>query len=46
MLTGSIGIGDITLDNRDGLGITNTDSFTIRALADSELLAIEVPMFA
>lgn len=46
VLTGSIGIGDITLANRDGLGITNTDSFTIRALADSELLAIEVPMFA
>src|ERR1700722_20102651 len=46
VLTGSIAIGDITLSNRDGLGITNTDSFTIRALADSELLAIEVPMFA
>jgi redox-sensitive bicupin YhaK (pirin superfamily) len=46
VLTGSIGIGDTTLSNRDGLGITNTNSFTIRALRDSELLVIEVPMFA
>jgi redox-sensitive bicupin YhaK (pirin superfamily) len=46
VLTGSIGIGDTTLSNRDGLGITNANSFTIRALTDSELLVIEVPMFA
>jgi redox-sensitive bicupin YhaK (pirin superfamily) len=46
VLNGNIRIGDTTLSNRDGLGITNTDSFTIHALTDSELLAIEVPMFA
>jgi redox-sensitive bicupin YhaK (pirin superfamily) len=46
VLSGSIRIGDTTLSNRDGLGITNTDCFTIRALTNSEVLAIEVPMFA
>ncbi|HEV3412230.1 MAG TPA: pirin family protein [Puia sp.] len=46
VLTGSVEIGDAALSNRDGLGITGADSFTIRALAQSELLAIEVPMFA
>jgi redox-sensitive bicupin YhaK (pirin superfamily) len=46
VLTGSIAFGETTLSSRDGLGITGTDSFTIHALTDSELLAIEVPMFA
>ncbi|HUB62486.1 MAG TPA: pirin family protein [Puia sp.] len=46
VLTGSIGIGDTILSDRDGLGITGVDSFEVRALEASELLAIEVPMFA
>lgn len=46
VLTGSIRIGDTTLASRDGLGTTGTDSFAIHALEPSELLAIEVPMFA
>ena len=45
-LSGSVQIGDTILSPRDGLGITGTDVFNVRALADSELLAIEVPMFA
>jgi redox-sensitive bicupin YhaK (pirin superfamily) len=46
VVNGSISIGDTTLSKRDGLGVTNTDSFTIQALTDAEVLAIEVPMFA
>jgi redox-sensitive bicupin YhaK (pirin superfamily) len=46
VLTGQVEIGATTLSERDGLGITGTGQFTVRALADSELLAIEVPMFA
>jgi redox-sensitive bicupin YhaK (pirin superfamily) len=46
VLNGSISIGDTILSKRDGLGVTNTDSFTIQALTDAEVLAIEVPMFA
>jgi redox-sensitive bicupin YhaK (pirin superfamily) len=46
VLNGSIRIGDTTLSKRDGLGVTNTDSFTIQAPMDAEVLAIEVPMFA
>ncbi len=46
VLTGSIAVGDVTLAERDGLGLTGTDSFSIRALEPSEVLAIEVPMFA
>jgi redox-sensitive bicupin YhaK (pirin superfamily) len=46
VLNGSISISGTTLSKRDGLGVTNTDSFTIQALTDAEVLAIEVPMFA
>ena len=46
VLSGSVEIGDSTLSTRDGLGITGADSFTVRASLSSELLAIEVPMFA
>jgi hypothetical protein len=46
VLTGQVAIGDSILSERDGLGITETDHFGVKALADAELLAIEVPMFA
>ncbi|HXD79544.1 MAG TPA: pirin family protein [Puia sp.] len=46
VLTGQVAIGDATLAERDGLGITGTDRFSVRAISNSELLAIEVPMFA
>jgi redox-sensitive bicupin YhaK (pirin superfamily) len=46
VLNGGISIGDTTLSSRDGLGITNSENFTIHALTDAEVLAIEVPMFA
>src|SRR5579872_2089549 len=46
VVTGQVAIGDTILSDRDGLGISGSERFTVRALADSELLAIEVPMFA
>jgi quercetin 2,3-dioxygenase len=46
VLEGEATIDGKKLEKRDGLGVSGTDSFTIQANADSELLAIEVPMFA
>src|SRR5580700_2682963 len=39
VLRGSVKIGDKILSDRDGLGITGADHFTLHALAPSELLA-------
>ena len=46
VLEGEVTIDGKKLERRDALGISGTDSFTIEAGPDSELLAIEVPMFA
>jgi redox-sensitive bicupin YhaK (pirin superfamily) len=46
VLEGEIKADDRTLQRRDGLGVTQTNEAAILATADSELLAIEVPMFA
>jgi quercetin 2,3-dioxygenase len=44
VINGVAKVGDTLLGKRDALGISNTDSFTITASEDTELLAIEVPM--
>lgn len=44
VINGSANVGGIVLGKRDALGISDTDSFTITATEDSELLAIEIPM--
>jgi redox-sensitive bicupin YhaK (pirin superfamily) len=45
VISGQFTIENIELDERDGLGITNTKSFTIKSnQADSEILLMEVPM--
>ena len=44
VLSGKARIGDIELSERDGLGIENTDSFTLEALENAEILLMEVPM--
>lgn len=41
---GSISIGTDVLEQRDAIGISGTNSFTITSNEDSELLLIEVPM--
>lgn len=44
VLKGSAKIGNQILGTRDGLGIWETDKFTLEALEDSEILLMEVPM--
>jgi redox-sensitive bicupin YhaK (pirin superfamily) len=45
VLKGDFSIGDITLNERDGLGIWDTDAILITAnSADAEILLMEVPM--
>ena len=46
VLSGNVEIGDSQLQSRDGLGITDADHFSVHAVANAEILAIEVPMFA
>jgi redox-sensitive bicupin YhaK (pirin superfamily) len=44
VINGSVKVDNIVLGKRDALGIYDTDSFTVTASEDAELLAIEVPM--
>lgn len=44
VISGQAKIGDQVLDARDGLGITETEVFTLEATTDSEILLMEVPM--
>ncbi len=44
VIKGAIKVSEQQLGKRDALGIYETEQFTIEASADSELLAIEVPM--
>ena len=44
VINGSIEIDGKQLNKRDSAGISGTDTIKIKATADSELLAIEVPM--
>ena len=44
VIGGSIKVNDIFLGKRDALGISDTDSFSITASEDAELLAVEIPM--
>jgi redox-sensitive bicupin YhaK (pirin superfamily) len=44
ILKGDVTINDQKLNTRDGLGISDTDKFTITADSDAEFLLMEVPM--
>lgn len=44
VINGSVKVDNTVLNRRDALGIYDTDSFTVTASEDSELLAVEVPM--
>ena len=44
LIDGEIKVVDETLSKRDGIGIWDTDEFTIFAANDSQILIIEVPM--
>ena len=44
VINGAVTVDGQQLNKRDALGISESDSFTINALEDAELLAIEIPM--
>jgi len=44
VLEGDVTINEIVLNRRDGLGISETDSLSIKADKDAEILLMEVPM--
>lgn len=44
VISGRVEINNEVLDKRDAAGVSGSESFTIRALDNAELLAIEVPM--
>lgn len=44
LLEGKVEIKEQVLDRRDGYGIWETDQFPIKALSDTKLLLMEVPM--
>jgi len=44
VIHGSVEVNENKLGKRDALGISGTDSFTVTANEDAELLAIEIPM--
>lgn len=44
LISGKTSVDGIVMNKRDAMGISETDQFTIQAIEDSELLAIEVPM--
>lgn len=46
LIDGQIEAGGTKIGKRDALGITESDKVTIKANADSEILAIEVPMLS
>lgn len=44
VIEGAVSINDEVLEKRDGLGITETDTFTVTATDNAKVLLMEVPM--
>lgn len=44
IIEGEVKVDDVTLGKRDGLGISETKSFTLETTEDSKILLIEVPV--
>ncbi len=44
VINGSVEVDGQQLNKRDALGISETESFSVKASEDAELLAIEIPM--
>lgn len=44
LIKGSVSINNIELNERDGLGVSATETLNIKALSDAEILLIEVPI--
>ena len=45
VIEGKIEINEQTLSRRDAIGVSETNSFEIKAISDADILAIEVPMY-
>jgi len=45
VIEGEVEVGDVKLQRRDAVGVSDTGTVSIHAVTASELLAIEVPMF-
>jgi len=45
VIDGAVEVAGETLNKRDAIGIVNTNELTVRALDNSQLLIIEVPMY-
>jgi redox-sensitive bicupin YhaK (pirin superfamily) len=43
LLEGEVVINDIVLNRRDGLGISDTDTLSIKAMTDAKLLLMDIP---
>ena len=43
-IAGNITIGDKDVNSRDAIGIIDTDKFEVKAIEESQLLFIEIPM--
>ena len=44
VIDGNVKVGDVLLDIRDGLGVTETETIHIKAETDARILVMEVPM--
>ena len=44
IIKGDVTINGISINERDGLGITESETFNIKADTDTELLLMEIPM--
>jgi redox-sensitive bicupin YhaK (pirin superfamily) len=44
LIDGEISVAGEALSKRDGIGIYETDEFSITAIKDSQILLIEIPM--
>lgn len=44
VLEGEVNVNDTELARRDGLGLTETDTLKLRAISDTQVLLMEVPM--
>ena len=44
LISGQVSIGGVELNQRDALGVWETESFELKAQEASEVLLVEVPM--
>jgi redox-sensitive bicupin YhaK (pirin superfamily) len=44
VISGRVKIGNETLETRDGMGITEAQSFEVESMEDARVLLIDVPM--